>query len=189
MTNDDTPAIRKIRLTIGDLTAVGIIVAGMLFLLYETFQMTPPVLEGYPGDSFFPRLIIIVILLFGALILINRTRDHIKGRDKSGGDEVSETYSFDLRGFLIIGAISLSFPVLLPFLGFEIVTFVILTILYATRFEEYITAEVVTKTIVRRVVVKASIIAFITMIILYFIFVAVLGVGIPVNFFPKYISF
>ena len=47
-----------------------VILGWFVFMLYETTNMTPPILPGYPGDSFFPRLVLIFGLICAATILI-----------------------------------------------------------------------------------------------------------------------
>jgi len=186
--SEETAFTSKVLSTTGDLVAVGAVVAGTVYLLYETFQMSPPMLEGYPGDSFFPQLTIALILLCGIPLLITRYGDHVKGRGKLEVEK-DETFNIDIPGFLVVAAIMLSFPFLLPILGFEMVTFVILTILFTTRFNEFVTAETVTMDIFRRALIRAATMAMITMCTLYFIFVILLNVSMPVMFFPKYINF
>jgi hypothetical protein len=186
--SEETAVTRKVLLTTGDLVAVGTVVVATLYLLYETFGMSPPILPGYPGDAFFPQLTMGIILICGIPLLINRYRDHVNGHSKIEG-EADETFNIDIRGFMIVAAISLSFPFLLPVLGFEIVTFTILTVLFVTRFYEVVSAETLTLNIFRRALIKAAIMAMITMCSLYFIFVILLNVSMPVMFFPKYINF
>ena len=41
------------------LIATALVLAWLAFMAYETTNMMPPILEGYPGDSFFPRIAII----------------------------------------------------------------------------------------------------------------------------------
>ncbi|MBT3764762.1 MAG: hypothetical protein HOB79_09115 [Rhodospirillaceae bacterium] len=188
MDDEETAVTSKVLLTTGDLFAVGAVLAGTLYLLYETFSMSPPMLPGYPGDSFFPRLSIVLILMCGVPLIFTRYRDHVMGRGELEGEK-DETFSIDIRGFLIVTAVALSFPFLLPIFGFEIVTFSILTLWFATRFNEYVTAETMTTDIVVKVLVRAAVMALVTMCLLYFIFVIMLNVSMPVMFFPKYIDF
>jgi hypothetical protein len=186
--SEETAVTSKVLSTTGDLVAVGAVVVATFYLLYETFRMSPPMLPGYPGDSFFPQLTIGLILLCGIPLLITRYGDHVKGRGELEGEK-DETFNIDIRGFLVVAAIMLAFPFLLPLLGFEIVTFTILTILFVTRFNEVVTAETMTMEIFRRALIKAASMAMITMCSLYFIFVILLNVSMPVMFFPKYIDF
>ena len=186
--SEETTVTRKVLLTTGDLVAIGATVTATLYLLYETFGMSPPILPGYPGDAFFPQLTMGIILICGIPLLITRYRDHVKGRGEIEG-ESDETFNIDIPGFIVVAAISLSFPFLLPILGFEIVTFTILTVLFVTRFYEVVSAETLTLDIFRRALIKAAAMAMITMCSLYFIFVILLNVSMPVMFFPKYINF
>lgn len=186
--SEETAVTSKVLSTTGDLIAVGSVVAGTLYLLYETFNMSPPMLPGYPGDSFFPQLTIGLILLCGIPLLITRYVDHTKGRGELEG-EADKTFNIDIPGFLVVAAIMMSFPFLLPILGFEIVTFTILTILFTTRFNEVVTAETLTMAIFLRALKRAAAMAMITTCSLYFIFVILLNVSMPVMFFPKYINF
>ena len=186
--SEETEVTKKVLLTTGDLVAIGAVVIATLYLLYETFNMSPPILPGYPGDAFFPQLTMGIILLCGIPLLVTRWCDHVKERSEIEG-EIGETFNIDFPGFLIVAAISLSFPFLLPVMGFEIVTFAILTILFVTRFHEFVTAEKITMKIFKKSLIKAASMAMITMCSLYFIFVILLNVSMPVMFFPKYINF
>lgn len=170
-----------------DVIAVGVIILVTLFLLYETFNMSPPILPGYPGDSFFPRLIITCILICAIPLFIARLRDFMRERISKVEDE-TEKIDFDILALIAILGLSLAYPLLLPLIGFEIATFFLLTILFLSRFEDFVKADSLTAALLTRSMLKATILSFTTMCLLYFVFVILLSVSMPVAIFPKYIE-
>lgn len=177
---------RQIRVSTGDLVAVGGVLAVAFLLLARTFSFAPPMLPGYPGDDLFPRLILGLIILCGLPLFVRRLREKLARRGAAGGEE---TFDIDAGGFAITAAIVFAFPFLLPYIGFEIATVAFLTVLFTTRLHGPVTAEVVTPAIIGAALLKSLAISTVTMLVLYAVFVILLKVSMPVLFLPKYIQF
>ena len=75
------------------------ILGWFLFMLYETTNMTPPLLPGYPGDSFFPRLVLVFGLICAATILI-KAMLRPRGAQLAAGEAPS--FSFHWVEFLTV---------------------------------------------------------------------------------------
>ena len=106
------------------------IFAWFLFMLYETTNMTPPILPGYPGDSFFPRLVLIFGLICAATILIKAMLAP-RGAQLAAGE--APTFSLHWLEFLTVCALVTAYGVLLVPVGFEIMTFVLMLALLGPR--------------------------------------------------------
>lgn len=175
---------RQVLIGTGDLIAVGGVLAVAFALFVRTFSFAPPMLPGYPGDDLFPRLILGLVILCGVPLFARRL---IEKRRGAVGDD--ETFDIDVGGFLITVAIVFAFPFLLPYVGFEITTVAFLTVLFTTRLHGPVAAEVVTPAILGAALLKSAFISFVTMLALYFVFVILLSVSMPVVFLPKFIQF
>jgi len=174
--------------TTGDVVTIGLILAAAGYLLWRTVSFPPSMLPGYPGDALFPRLIIALIFLCGVPLFIRRLVDMVRGEDLQAGNG-GRTFDVDVRGFIIVAAIALAFPILLPIFGFEITTFVILMVLFTPRFEAMVKAEKFDVRVVKGALTKAALFSSVTMVVLYVIFVLLLRVHMPLLFFPKYVQF
>ncbi len=102
----------------------------LAFMLYETTNMMPPILPGYPGDSFFPRLVLIFTLVCGAAILI-KARLTPRGAQIAAGEAPS--FSLHWLEFASVCALITAYGLLLEPIGFEIATFVLMLALLAPR--------------------------------------------------------
>ena len=179
----DSDKTRQVLIGTGDLIAVGGVLAVAFALFVHTFSFAPPMLPGYPGDDLFPRLILGLVILCGVPLFARRLVEKQRG---TAGDE---TFDIDVGGFLITVAIVFAFPFLLPYVGFEITTVAFLTVLFTTRLHGPVAAEVLTPAILGAALLKSAIISFVTMLALYFVFVILLSVSMPVVFLPKFIQF
>jgi len=158
------------------LIVTGLIFLGFAFLFYETFNMMKPVLPGYPGDAFFPRLAVGYTLIVAALILL---RGILLPRFAAAPGESSHV-SVHWLEFLSVAALVLVYAQLLPPVGFELTTFGFMLILLVPRF-------VVQHGLVQSVV-KSVAITIPTVLILYGVFALLLGIHLPLLFLPRYIQ-
>ena len=157
------------------LITTGMIFLGFAFLFYETFNMMKPILPGYPGDAFFPRLAVGYTLIVAALILL---RGILLPRFAAAPGESSHV-SVHWLEFLSVAALVLVYAQLLPLVGFELTTFGFMLILLVPRF-------VVQHGLVQSVV-KSVAITIPTVLILYGVFALLLGIHLPLLFLPRYI--
>jgi putative tricarboxylic transport membrane protein len=107
----------------GNMIASLVIIGGSLFFYYLAGQL--PVVKGYQkmGDSFWPRLILLVLMGLSAILLIQSylARKHQKAAAKADSEE--KTGRGDL--VLMMAAIVL-YVVAIPYLGFLLSTFLAL---------------------------------------------------------------
>ena len=175
--NNRTPS--SFELTLPTLPTVlittGMIFLGFAFLFYETFNMMKPILPGYPGDAFFPRLAVGYTLIIAALILL---RGILLPRFATAPGEPSHV-SVHWLEFLSVAALVLVYAELLPPVGFELTTLGFMLILLVPRFA-------VQHGLVQSVV-KAVALTIPTIIILYGVFALLLGIHLPLLFLPRYI--
>ena len=158
------------------LITTGMIFLGFAFLFYETFNMMKPILPGYPGDAFFPRLAVGYTLIIAALILL---RGILLPRFAAAPGESSHV-SVHWLEFLSVAALVLVYAELLPPVGFELTTLGFMLILLVPRFA-------VQHGLVHSVV-KAVALTIPTIIILYGVFALLLGIHLPLLFLPRYIQ-
>lgn len=158
------------------LITTGMIFLGFAFLFYETFNMMKPILPGYPGDAFFPRLAVGYTLIIAALILL---RGILLPRFAVAPGEPSHV-SVHWLEFLSVAALVLVYAELLPPVGFELTTLGFMLILLVPRFA-------VQHGFVQSVV-KAVALTIPTILILYGVFALLLGIHLPLLFLPRYIQ-
>ena len=158
------------------LITTGMIFLGFAFLFYETFNMMKPILPGYPGDAFFPRLAVGYTLIIAALILL---RGILLPRFAVAPGEPSHV-SVHWLEFLSVAALVLIYAELLPPVGFELTTLGFMLILLVPRFA-------VQHGLVHSVV-KAVALTIPTILILYGVFALLLGIHLPLLFLPRYIQ-
>ncbi|MBC27363.1 MAG: hypothetical protein CMM41_09145 [Rhodospirillaceae bacterium] len=159
------------------LATIAVTLATSLFfviLLWRTFGFAPSMLPGYPGDSFFPRLVIGFGLIWCGVLLFRL----FKGSDIIVADDHSEVL-VPLRSFSLICFYVLSYVLLLDIIGFEITTFLFVSTLFATRLRGNHSQRLF----------RTSLISFITTIFCWAIFALVLNVNFPIKFLPNYIDF
>lgn len=161
------------------LVATFLILAWLLFMLYETTNMTPPILLGYPGDAFFPRVVLIYALICAGFILV-RGLLLPRGAPLTAGE--AATFSIHWPEFATICVLVIVYSILLKPVGFEITTFVLLMILLTPR----IRAGGVP---FGRSLIYAFALALPTTFISYVSFGLLLRIPLPLLFLPRYIQY
>jgi hypothetical protein len=150
------------------------VAAGLVVLFNVTLQMAPPMLPGYPGDAFFPRLVIgftaIPVLIGLAQSFTRRRQPGVKADDN--------LVEIDIGGYLVAILVGLGFAGLMPILGFEITCTVIMAGLLLPRMGWG-----------TRQTIHVLGIAMFTMLVFYVSFVLILGIHLPLYFLPKYVRF
>lgn len=154
-----------------DLAVIMLIGTGALFLLWNTWSFAPSLLPGYPGDAFFPRIVLAFILLCVAIIIFQAYRAH---RKEAGAGWIH----IDVRGLVIAVCFTTAYVFLLAAIGFEVATFLFLVGLLTARLQA---------TGVRAWVTAGLVSAAATMV-LYVCFVLLLGVDMPLLFLPQYLD-
>lgn len=166
----------KLRRKQNDLGVIALIVACTLYLLWRTRSFAPSLLPGYPGDAFFPRIVLIFILICAAVIILQA----LKGsRGKLPAKAPREDIEIDVRGLTVALAFVVGYLVVFSMIGFEIATFLFLLGLLRVR----------VKATGMRAWIIASVVSALAVLVLYFCFVLLLGVEMPLLFLPEYVNF
>ncbi len=144
----------------------------LIFLFYETSNMSKSILPGYPGDAFFPRLILIFTFFWTVILFLQNTlKNNILIKSKETNDEVVEIYYKDIFFLFFISIIYILF---LDLIGFEILTFIFLFVLLVTRLDISIGKSIF----------YSSIVSFISMIVFWLTFIIFLRIPFPLKFLP-----
>jgi len=161
------------------LIATALVLVWLAFMAYETTNMMPPILPGYPGDSFFPRLAIIFAVIC-ALIVLMKGLILPRGAQLAAG----ENATFPLRwfDFLSVCVLVVAYGEMLSLVGFEIVTVVLMTVILAPRIA-------VGGISAARSIVYALGMALVTTLIFYVAFGLLLRIPLPLMFLPRYIHY
>ncbi|MGI9378248.1 MAG: tripartite tricarboxylate transporter TctB family protein [Methyloligellaceae bacterium] len=147
---------------------------GLVLIGYETFNMSPPLLPGYPGDAFYPRLVIGFTAIWCIVILARGWRSGSQENVKS--TPVSD-FSFHVGEFIAVTIAVLAYAILLKPLGFEISTFLFLFFLLYPRMQKNVTNNLILSTTL----------SIVTILVLWAVFGFGLKVQLPVKFLPLYI--
>lgn len=150
-----------------------------LYMLYETTNMTPPILPGYPGDSFFPRLVLIFGLICAATILIKAMLTP-RGAQLAAGE--APTFSIHWLEFLTVCVLVAAYGVLLVPVGFEIATFVLMLALLGPRMMALSDHP-------GRSLGYAFLLSAATTLFAYVGFGLLLRIPLPLQFLPRHIYF
>ena len=134
--------------------------------------MSKSILPGYPGDAFFPRLILIFTFFWTVILFLQNTlKNNILIESKETNDEVVEIYYKDIFFLFFISIIYILF---LDLIGFEILTFIFLFVLLVTRLDISIGKSIF----------YSSIVSFISMIVFWLTFIIFLRIPFPLKFLP-----
>ena len=134
--------------------------------------MSKSILPGYPGDAFFPRLILIFTFFWTVILFLQNTlKNNILIKSKETNDEVVEIYYRDIFFLFFISIIYILF---LDLIGFEILTFIFLFVLLVTRLDISIGKSIF----------YSSIVSFISMIVFWLTFIIFLRIPFPLKFLP-----
>ncbi|MGI9423990.1 MAG: tripartite tricarboxylate transporter TctB family protein [Hyphomicrobiaceae bacterium] len=144
------------------------------YLFYETYNMAPPLLPGYPGDAFFPRLVLGFTMFWGAIVLL-RGITASAVRSHYGSD-----IRFHIAEFIFVVAIGVAYGMLLEPIGFELATFAFLLILLLPRLKVDLSWQ--------EALAVGTGLALLTMLILWAAFGLGLKVQLPLKVLPLYIQ-
>ena len=134
--------------------------------------MSKSILPGYPGDAFFPRLILIFTFFWTVILFLqNILKNNILIKSKETNDEVVEIYYKDIFFLFFISIIYILF---LDLIGFEILTFTFLFVLLVSRLDISIGKSIF----------YSSIVSFISMIVFWLTFIIFLRIPFPLKFLP-----
>ena len=144
----------------------------LIFLFYETTNMSKSILPGYPGDAFFPRLILIFSIFWTAILLFQNLIKNFSLLKSSEDKETDIEIYFKDIAFLFF--ISIIYILFLDIIGFEILTFSFLFVLLVNRLDLNL----------RKSIFYSSLISFTSMIIFWFVFIIFLKIPFALKFLP-----
>jgi len=144
----------------------------LIFLFYETTNMSKSILPGYPGDAFFPRLILIFSIFWTAILLFQNLIKNFSILKSSEDKETDIEIYFKDIAFLFF--ISIIYILFLDIIGFEILTFSFLFILLVNRLDLNLGKSIF----------YSSLISFLSMIIFWFVFIIFLKIPFALKFLP-----
>lgn len=144
----------------------------LIFLFYETTNMSKSILPGYPGDAFFPRLILIFSIFWTTILLFQNLIKNFSLFKSSEDKETDIEIYFKDIAFLFF--ISIIYILFLDIIGFEILTFSFLFVLLVNRLDLNLGKSIF----------YSSLISFITMIIFWFVFIIFLKIPFALKFLP-----
>tara|TARA_B100000902_G_C27218187_1_gene868173 strand:+ start:61 stop:567 length:507 start_codon:yes stop_codon:yes gene_type:complete len=144
----------------------------LIFLFYETTNMSKSILPGYPGDAFFPRLILIFSFFWTSILLLqNLIKNLSLFKSSEEKDTDIEIYYKDITFLFLISIIYILF---LDSVGFEILTFFFLFVLLVNRIDLNL----------RKSIFYSTIISFVSMMIFWFVFIIFLKIPFTLKFLP-----
>ena len=144
----------------------------LIFLFYETTNMSKSILPGYPGDAFFPRLILIFSIFWTTILLFQNLIQNFSLLKSSEDKETDIEIYFKDIAFLFF--ISIIYILFLDIIGFEILTFSFLFILLVNRLDLNLGKSIF----------YSSLISFLSMIIFWFVFIIFLKIPFALKFLP-----
>jgi len=134
--------------------------------------MPPPFLPGYPGDAFFPTLVLVMIAFFGVIVLLKALFSSREPDVPSG--EPAGPVQIDIVETLIVAGLGIAFIQLLFPLGLEIALFMLM---FALLFPRLLMPWPMAA-------MWASVGALCTLAVIYLGFVIGLKVFLPLKFLP-----
>jgi len=159
------------------LATVSLVLIGLIYLVVGTYNMMPPILPGYPGDAFFPRLVLGFCLVWAAIIV---ARGVFLSQAAAAARREAPYVDLHWLEFASVIALVLLYAVLLEPVGFEITTVVLMMVLLVPRL---IAGPGVT---LARAVLQGFALSVATMLILYAGLGPALKIGLPLLFLPIY---
>jgi putative tricarboxylic transport membrane protein len=158
------------------MTATSLILLGLVALFIDTFNMMPSILPGYPGDAFYPRLVLGFSAIFALIILARGI--FLPQAAAAAGHEAS-TFDVHWLELVAVFALSIIYIAVLEPIGFEVATTLFMLCLIGPR--------LLMPPLKALVIGSAAGVA--TMLFLYVCFVPLLKTFLPLKFLPRYLSF
>jgi hypothetical protein len=159
------------------LSATGLLLLGFVFLYVETYNMMPAILPGYPGDAFFPRLVLGFCMIWAVILLV---RGSFLSQEAAAAGYEALHLSLHWLEFVSVAVLVLLYAFLLEPVGFEVTTVVFLMVLLVPRLLAGPGARPA------RAVLLALALSLATMLILYLGLGPALKIALPLKFLPIY---
>lgn len=165
----------KASLRAADIIGAILLIVFSVFAYYRTTIWIPPILPGDPGAAFFPRMSLGVVFFFSMILLVQRVAALRKAKsDREVINAIDNgKISIDVTQFFVALLFSGLLVGSMAFIGYELAAFGFLFALLGWRTRRWLWALI------------TSVIA---VAIMYFVFVVVLTVRLPLLFLPKYLN-
>lgn len=161
----------RVDLHVGDIVAAVLLIIFAVVGIYITTTWIPPVLPGDPGAAFFPRIALVIIIVFSTLLLAQR---FLAGRRRQTAEASDDgIITVDVAAFMTAFVLSVALVAGITYIGFEPAAFVFLFVLVGWRTGRWVMALVT---------------AVISVAVLYLIFVPLLNVRLPLLFLSPYLE-
>jgi len=143
-----------------------------LLALYVTVSFDPPVLPGFPGAAFFPRLVLVALLLFGAMLAFRAWRG--RRRASAGNSRVDVDDQVDFRPWPVVLGCGAAFGAIaaMQVAGFEIAGTLFIGAALAIRTRRWL---------------LSALVGALSAAVMYAVFVLALQVHLPLLFLPRYL--
>jgi hypothetical protein len=170
-----SPFVLRVPMKGALLATAGLMLLGLVFLYVETYNMLPSHLPGYPGDAFYPRLVLGFSVLWAVIILVRGI--FLPQKAAAVGYE-APYFSLHWLEFVCVIGLVLLYAFLLEGVGFEIATVALLMVLLVPR----LLAGPAVKP--ARAVLQGLALSMAAMLILYAGLGPALKIGLPLKFLP-----
>lgn len=161
-----------LRQTVCEVATVSVIIAAGAALYWNTLSFFPSLLPGYPGDAFFPQLVLGFLFICCSAFLLGHALRRLKWRTAATS---ADTVELPLWRFLSVIAVVCAYVYLLPVAGFELSTFAFVLVTMTTRLRGSAAVQAV----------KGLALAFVTTLLCYAAFVMALNVSLPLKILPR----
>ena len=135
--------------------------------------MSKSILPGYPGDAFFPRIILIFTGIWTFILFIQQTFKNFKLINSNESNNEENVYIY-YKDIIFIFALSIIYIFFLDLIGFEILTFLFLFTLLVNRMDMNI----------KKSIIYSTIISFVSVILFWLIFIIFLKIPFSLKFLP-----
>jgi len=145
-----------------------------LLALYVTVSFDPPVLPGFPGAAFFPRLVLVALLLFGAMLALRAWRGRRRRLASAGNGRVDVDDLVDFRPWPVVLGCGAAFGAIaaMQVAGFEIAGTLFIGAALAIRTRRWL---------------LSALVGALSAVVMYAVFVLALQVHLPLLFLPRYL--
>jgi hypothetical protein len=151
---------------------VAVILGVAAYAYWMTTKMQPSFLLGYPGDAFFPSLVLALIGIFGLVVLVKTLASPLPPETPPG--EPDGPVQIDIIETLTVAGLGIGFILILYEVGLEIATFLMM---FALLFPRFLMPW-------PKAALWAAVGAACTLVVIYLGFVVGLNVFLPLRFLP-----
>lgn len=164
--------------TVNRITLYALFIAAV-FLIWSTQRFSRSVLPGYPGDAFFPRLVLGILIICLSVLIIRDLLKILRSSRRVDRPISVEKHYFEgnIARLITVIVATIGYGFMLPRVGFELCTFLLLVGLLLIETSASLLAETP----------KILSIALVFTTIAYAIFVLGLGISLPLLFLPRYL--